>query len=136
MIEWGGNKATEAPQGVIMNTMNTVIFFDSHGNPWATCSFSQEGAVAFGPTGAAIKAPGPTWLEAEAKGLIDRGEDGGFDILIAPSGLIEQIENLNRREDRCNDPEDHEDIAQERAALFARAGLWPARWAWETRLID
>ncbi len=114
---------------------STTIFFDSWGNPYATCSYDHKGAEAFGPTGAAIPAPGPTWAEALAAGLIDRGEDGDFPVLTPPAGLIEGLVALNRREDWVNQPEDHDQIVEERQALFARAGLWPARWAWEARLI-
>lgn len=30
-----------------------MVFFDSHGGAWITCSASEEGATAFGPTGVA-----------------------------------------------------------------------------------
>ena len=117
-----------------MNT--TTIFFDSWGRPHATCSPEHEGAGAFGPRGASIEAPGPRYAEALAAGLIDHGEDGDFPVLIPPPGLVEGLVALNRREDWVNQPEDHDIIVEERLSLFASAGLWPARWAWESRLID
>jgi len=59
-----------------------VCFFDSWGNLWETCSPEDERAEAFGPTGAAAPCPcGPTWAEAQAKGIIDMGEDGDFPVL-------------------------------------------------------
>ena len=117
-------------------TTTTVIFFDSWGCPWATCHPNHKGAECFGPTGAAIPAPGPTFREADNLGLINRGEDGDFPVLTPTPGLIEGLVALNRREDWVNQPEDHDQIVEERLTLFASAGLWPARWAWEARLID
>jgi hypothetical protein len=113
-----------------------VIFFDSHGNPWATCHPNHKGAEAFGPRGAAIPAPGPSFKEADTLGLIDRGEDGDFPVLIPPDGMFEEMAKLARREDQVNDPCEHDQIAWDRGNILDSAGIFPARWAWEARLID
>jgi hypothetical protein len=116
--------------------MSMVIFFDSHGSPWATCNPNHKGAEAFGPTGAAIPAPGPNFNEAESIGLIDRGEDGDFPVLIPPAGMFQALADLSRREDWVNDPEDHDQIGYERGSIFDSSAPFPARWAWKARLID
>ena len=65
-----------------------TYFFDSHGNLWMTCEPDADGAVAFGPTGAAVQIDAVTvsgetpWSTAKRLGLVVHGEDGGFDTLV------------------------------------------------------
>ena len=75
-----------------------TYFFDSHGNLWMTCSADMDGAVAFGPSGAAIQIDVATragespWSAAHRLGLVIPGE---WDVLV-DGGL-----NAGTGEDPC-----------------------------------
>ena len=57
-----------------------TYFFDTHGNLWMTCEIDLDGAVPFGPSGAAVQIDVETrqgetpWSAAMRMGLVIRGE--------------------------------------------------------------
>ena len=72
-------------------TTTPVVFFDTHGSWWVTCSPDFPGAVAFGPSGSAfplscegLPAGITAWELARRAGNLVRAEDEfGFDTLRA-----------------------------------------------------
>ena len=78
---------------VAVDAGDTLYFFDSWGNLWATCAASDDGAEAFGPCGTALRIDPATvglvvtnenataWAAAQALGLVVRGEEGELDTL-------------------------------------------------------